>query len=156
MDMQTMWLRHNEALVRYLRRMTRSQAEAEDLAQLTFLRALEHVGEVTALSDAHAKAWLYKTAYRAFIDARRRQSRQTPLLEETLPAYEEDFTGLHAEQWMDRLPPGHAQVVRMRHLQGYTSAQIGRALDIPPATVRTRLRAAMTLLRKYEEQEASI
>jgi DNA-directed RNA polymerase specialized sigma24 family protein len=43
----------------------------------------------------------------------------------------------------------------MRHFQDRTSAEIGEALGIPAATVRTQLRMAMKKLRKlYRRQEA--
>jgi len=40
----------------------------------------------------------------------------------------------------------------MRHFQGMNASEIGEALHIPAATVRTRLRAGAKLLKKeYEE-----
>lgn len=153
MDMETMWLCHHEGLVRYLLRLTRSQADAEDLAQATFLKALEHAEELRALTPEHARAWLRKVGYRLFIDGLRRGRRQAPLVEDVLPAYEEDFSGLHVEQLLERLPENLRRVVRMRHLEDLSSGQIGVALGLPPATVRTRLRSAMLLLRRLEQTD---
>lgn len=153
MDIQSLWLRHHGALVQYLLRYTRSRMEAEDIAQTTFVRAMERVDEIAPLSDAHIKGWLYKTAYNAFIDNVRRQKRQAPLEESHIPTYEEDFSNLHVAQLLDSLPPGLREIVRLRHLQGYNSQQIGQMLHLTPATVRTRLRAAMMLLQKYENKQ---
>jgi DNA-directed RNA polymerase specialized sigma24 family protein len=41
----------------------------------------------------------------------------------------------------------------MRHLLEYRSSEIGGMLEMPPATVRTRLRRAMTQLRDELEME---
>lgn len=155
MDMQALWLSQYPGLVRYLKRYTHSSAEAEDLAQTTFVRAMEHLPALSEMSQAHAQAWLMRTARNAFIDEARKASRQLPLDEAAQPAYEEDFTGIHVAQWLEKLPPQLREVVTLRHLEGYNSAQIGQALNVPPATVRTRLRAAMILLRQYEKETSS-
>lgn len=152
MDISTLWTTHFAALVRYLRGFTRSEAEAEDLAQATFVKALEHAAELMEMSEAHAKAWLWRAGYHAFIDSVRKSSRHTALDDTDHPAYEEDFSGVHVLQSLEQLSAPLRKVVTMRYLMGYTSAEIGNALSIPPATVRTRLRAAMILLRKYEQR----
>lgn len=152
MEIVTLWLEQNAALVRYLRRFTKSLAEAEDLAQAAFVRALEHQDSIRAMAPAHAKAWLQLTGYRLFIDEVRRNKAAAPWSEDLYPTYEEDFTGIHVAQWLDRLPQNLRQVVTLRHLEGYTSREIGERLDIPPATIRTRLRAAMVLLKQYESE----
>lgn len=155
MDVQALWMSQYPALVRYLRRYTRSRAEAEDVAQTTFVRAMEHLPELSEMSPAHVKAWLMRTARNALIDEARKAARRVPLDGGMEPAYEEDFSRVHVAQWLERLPPHLRQVVTLRHLQGYNSAQIGQALDLPPATVRTRLRAAMILLKQYEKETSA-
>lgn len=145
-----MWVRYQPLLVRALRRYTRNTAQAEDLAQAAFVRALEHIQTLSAKSDEHVKAWLLRTGYNLFIDEARRQGRQAGGLEDVTPVYEEDFSGIHVEELMACLPEGLRTLVDMRYLQGYTSGQIGESLGILPATVRTRLRTAMILLRRAQ------
>ena len=48
--------------------LCRDSAEAEDLVQETFLRALTHIGNIQDLSREQCRAWLYKTAQRLYID----------------------------------------------------------------------------------------
>lgn len=150
MDIPTMWVRYHPVVLRYLKGHARGTAEAEDLAQATFLKAMEHVDSIMEMSDEHVKAWLLRTAHNAFIDEIRKHKRVTPMEDMDQPVYEEDFSTIHVEELMSTLPSNLAEVVRLRHLEGYTSAQIGEKLDLPPATVRTRLRAAMILLQKAE------
>lgn len=153
MEIATMWLQYHPVLLKYLRRYTRSMAEAEDLAQATFVKAMENVDKLMAMDAEHAKAWLLRTAHNAFIDEVRRQKRQAPWQDAAQPVYEEDFSGVYVAQLMDALPPNLREVVRLRHLEGHNSPQIGQMLNLPPATVRTRLRAAMILLEQYKEKE---
>lgn len=152
MDIVTLWLMEYPALVRYLQGLTKSKAEAEDFAQAAYVRALEHVEGINQMSPEHAKAWLMLTARRLFIDEMRKRRPTGEWEEANHPVYEENFSGIHVEQWLNSLPQNLRQVVTLRHLQGYTSREIGEMLDLPPATIRTRLRAAITLLRQYETQ----
>lgn len=152
MNIQTMWLTYHPMLLRYLQRFTRERAAAEDLAQITFVRAMEHIEALQEMNEGHIQAWLLRTARNAFIDDVRRNRRLVSIPEEAQPAYEEDFTGVHVEEWLAQLPDNLREIVTLRHLQGMNSAQIGEALGIPPATVRTRLRAARILLRQYGEK----
>jgi len=44
-------------------------------------------------------------------------------------------------------------LVVMRYLLGYRASELARMLDLPPATVRTRLARALERLRRDLEQE---
>lgn len=153
MDIPALWTREQAALVRYARRLTHSDAEAEDLAQGAFVKALENADQLAQMREEHARAWLMKTVRNAFIDQVRRSRRQVEWDDAAQPVYEEDFSGLHVAQLMDALPQNLREIVRLRHMQGHSSGEIGRLLNLPPATVRTRLRAAMIILRRQAEQE---
>lgn len=152
MEIATLWISQYPALVRYLQRYTKNRAKAEDIAQSAYVRALENLQDIQAMSPPHAAAWLQCCAYRLFIDQARREQRQLPWQEDVQPLYEEDFSGIHVTQWLDRLPDNLRRIVVMRHLQGYSSREIAQRLSLTPPTVRTRLRAAMILLRQYEEK----
>ena len=152
MDLLTLYPTHFQALARYAARMTGSRADGEDVAQETFLRAMAHIDTLMGLTDGQQKAWLYTTARRIVID-RQRHARRAPPLEES-PVWQDDLSWPEVEQLLAALPAQSAQIVRMRHLVGMTSSEIGKALGLPAPTVRTRLRAAMLhLKRSLEEQE---
>ena len=69
---------HHHRIYRYILRMMRSPAEAEDLTQETFLRAFRHR---EALRDPPAvRGWLYRIATHACLD-RLRQRRPTVSLD---------------------------------------------------------------------------
>jgi RNA polymerase sigma-70 factor (ECF subfamily) len=53
-------LAHHDEICRYLRRVVRGAAEAEDLSQETFLRAYRAYGSLPG--DANVRAWLFSIA----------------------------------------------------------------------------------------------
>ena len=118
----------------------------EDVAQETFIRAMASAETLAKLSDGQQTSWLYTTARRIVIDQQRRAYRAPPLEEE--PVWRDDLTRLEVVQLLATLSDESAQIVRMRHFAGMNSVEIGRVLNLSPATVRTRLRSAMRKLRK--------
>ena len=57
------------------------------------------------------------------------------------------------EELLSALPQGIRAVVRLKGVEGLNSTEIAEALQIPAATVRTRLRAARLYLKKRRENE---
>ena len=55
---EALYRTHRPWLVQWCTAMTGNPAAAEDLAQDTFLRALEHSGELEDLSTGQVRAWL--------------------------------------------------------------------------------------------------
>ena len=51
------------------------------------------------------------------------------------------------------LEPADRALVVLRHLLGYRASELGRMLDMPAATVRTRLARALARLRVLLESE---
>lgn len=148
MDVAEALNRHGPALMRYARAVARDGHEAADLYQQTWLRALEHRAQVERFPAERMEPWLIRVMNNALIDIRRREKRAYPMDEMEEQGYEADFSRVETEQMLEALPPKLRQAVQMRHFAGMSSAEIGRALGVPAATVRTRLRAAAILLQK--------
>jgi RNA polymerase sigma-70 factor, ECF subfamily len=64
---------HRPAVIRYIRYLVRDAAEAEDLAQETFLRA--HGQRNTLRDPAALASWLYQIATHVSIDRLRQRAR---------------------------------------------------------------------------------
>lgn len=148
MDVAEALNRHGPALMRYARSLARDSHEAADLYQQTWLRALEHRAQVERFPAERMEPWLIRVMSNALIDIRRREKRDYPMEDVEEQGYEADFSRVETEQMLNGLPPKLRQAVQMRHFAGMSSAEIGRALGVPAATVRTRLRAAAILLQK--------
>ena len=67
-------LRHLDALYRTALRMTRSEADAEDLVQETYIRAFRFRDQFTL--GTNMKAWLFRILTNTFINTYRRKSAQ--------------------------------------------------------------------------------
>jgi RNA polymerase sigma-70 factor (ECF subfamily) len=125
---------------------------AEDGVSQAFVQALARREMLEAMPEPAMRAWLYAAARNAVVDSKRRsiRLRRLPDGDESLFADTRlpDPAGkLTAEALLERLPHDLGAVVRMKYYGGMNSGEIGSALGIPPATVRTRLRKALGMMR---------
>ena len=140
-------------------RMLGNAAEAEEIAQEVFLRVHRSVGEFRG--EAKLSTWLYAITSRLCLNrlqSGERRHRQTG--EEALADVPADDTGGGLErteietalrQAIAALPEDRRIVVVLRDVEGLSYEEIGRALDLEPGTVRSRLhRARMDLKAKLE------
>ena len=156
---------HLDLLYRAALRLTHNRAEAEDLVQETWLRALRHFDQFDPGSNC--RAWLLTILRNAFLNRVRREGRE--ILESDMAATEagaarleeasvarsspeEDFfqTVLHGDvdRALKTLPLPFRLVVTLADLEGLTYKEIAQVLDCPIGTVMSRLSRARQLLRK--------
>jgi RNA polymerase sigma-70 factor (ECF subfamily) len=129
---------------------------AKDGVSQAFVQALARRTMLEAMPEPALRAWLYAAARNAVVDSKRRDIRilYLPDGDESLFADPRppDLAGkLTAEALLERLPRGLGAIVRMKYYGGMNSGEIGLALGIPPATVRTRLRKAVGMMRGWEK-----
>lgn len=113
-------------------------ADAEDVYQDVFLRLFRQ--DAADWSGERVKAWLLRTTVNRCNDLHRFRIRRSILPLEAVPdmtAPESDA----AELWeaVAQLPPKLRTVVHLHYAEGYATEEIAVILDVPPATVRTRL-----------------
>ena len=143
-------------------RMLGSRAEAEDIAQETFLRAHRAVGEFRG--DARLGTWLYAIASRLCLNrlasAPRRLERGDDAALLRLPAATADAASalerseLQAalQQAIAELPEERRIVVVLRDLEGLAYEEIAEALGLELGTVRSRLHRARNDLKAKLER----
>jgi RNA polymerase sigma-70 factor (ECF subfamily) len=142
-------------------RMLGSRAEAEDIAQETFLRAHGAIGEFRG--EARLGTWLYAIASRLCLNrlasGQRRYERGDADALLRVPAAGGDAAAALERTEMASalhdaiaaLPEDRRIVVILRDLEGLAYEEIAEALDLPLNTVRTRLhRARLDLKAKLE------
>jgi RNA polymerase sigma-70 factor (ECF subfamily) len=152
-----MVLPHLTVMLRVARAMVGS-AEAEDVAQEAITRAWQ---SFATLREAEAaRAWLLRITVNLCYNWRRHVASQggvIPLLDE-LEHVRPSAVDLGLAQYaavldvreaIRRLDSDHQQLVALRYYVGLDATEIGAALGVPPATVRTRLRRALALMRDY-------
>src|SRR5450631_2005742 len=163
--------RYQNRLYRYLLRIVRQPAEAEDLFQQTWLRVVEKIRSFDA--SRNFDAWLFTLARNLAIDHLRRirpQSLDEPLGDETsgtsgesaatrlvsheTPALDRvlarERTNRLADA-MESLPVIQREVLTLRFEEEMKLEEIAEILGAPLSTVKTRLRRALDRLRENLE-----
>ncbi len=146
---EALYRTHRPWLVQWCTAMTGNPAAAEDLAQDTFLRALEHSGELEDLSTGQVRAWLRKTAKNRYIDLVRRAKGQ-PEPEADL-FYLDDHSKPMVAALCAQLPEEEGRLFTLRYFQGYNATELGELFDLKPSTVRARLASARRKLKLLYE-----
>lgn len=155
---------HHDRIYRYILRMMRSPAEAEDLTQETFLRAFRHR---EALRDPLAvRGWLYRIATHACLD-RLRQRRPTVSLDSSegagesrsvvstspsvLETVEREETSLCVQRCLDFLPDHYRAAILLYEAHSLTAREIADLLGLKLTTVKMRLHRAHEMLQAVME-----
>ena len=156
--------RYRDRIYNYLRAMTGSDADAEDLTQEAFVRAYMNVGSFRR--DASFHTWLYRIAYNGYLDSvRRLKRRQTfsldqPLTDDEEPLEFPDPSAGPADQAerlelqgilvtaLQGLPEKLRAVVVLHDVHGYCYEEIAGVVGCPIGTVRSRLFHARQRLRR--------
>jgi RNA polymerase sigma-70 factor (ECF subfamily) len=127
-------------------------ADAEDLVQETYVRALAARGRYRAGSNA--RAWLCRILVNAALSEHRRRRRDRRLRERIAaepreaPSVRQPLPGFgRVRHALDGLPPQERRVVELADLDGLRYREVARALGCPIGTVMSRLHRARRRLR---------
>ena len=132
-------------------RMTRNPADAEDLVQETYLRALRSFGNYAP--GTNVRAWLFTILHRARVDALRRGGRRLATVElqegdgPASPAPQESFVLGGLERAIGALPEALRSAVLLRDVEGFSYREIAEILEVPVGTVMSRLHRGRAALR---------
>lgn len=140
-------------LYRYAYWLSRNEITAEDLVQETFMRAWRARDQLR--DENKAKSWLFTTVRREHARLYERRRLETVDIEcDDLPAAGTDSPDVLAlRSALDSLPRKYRDVIALQVLGGYTGAELADMLDVPRATVNTRLfRARKRLAAALEAQ----
>lgn len=161
--------RYERPLFSLLYRMVRDRELAEDLAQETFIKALNAIESYRP--EYKFSSWIFKIANNAAIDHMRRRELDTLSLEgsphaETpeaveatalqigdrqespLDAVEARELGGQIEQAIAQLRPEYRSCILLRHVEGRAYEEIAEILGLPLGTVKTYIHRARNELRQ--------
>jgi RNA polymerase sigma-70 factor, ECF subfamily len=162
--------RYQNRLYRFLLRLVRQPAEAEDLFQQTWLRVAERIRQYDARRSF--EAWLFTLARNLAIDHLRRvrpksldepipgdargetaadklESRERPVMEGIL---ERERAGRLARA-LETLPIVYREVLTLRFEEEMKLEEIAEVVGTPLSTVKSRLRRSLEQIRdRLEEQ----
>jgi len=149
--------RHQSGLVRFCGNFTADPQLAEDWAQETFIRLKEHKGSFQ--QGAKLKPWLYKIARNICLNARRSRrdvqwsesafaTRAIELLDPDPSPASKIVGDADTRSILARLSEDQRTAVILRYVEGLTRKEIAEVMDVPEATVKSRLCRAMNALRE--------
>jgi RNA polymerase sigma-70 factor (ECF subfamily) len=140
-------------------RIVNNVADAQDLTQETFIKALQHQEQ---LKDGQKAAhWLSRIATNTAIDFLRRSSRATFCEIDEAPESQTEspeqelLRGEHREYLEDGLrllSPRERQALLLRDVEGLPAEEVASILNCSKATVRSHIANARTKLRRYMER----
>ena len=157
------------SLYRAALRMTRNPADAEDLVQETYLKAVRsaHLFD----ERLNGRAWLFKILTNSYRDRYRKQAKspkqvdieevgEFALYDRITATYPEKKPGESVEEFMhkfldddvkaavERLPDRYRLVVLLADIEGFSYKEIAEIIDAPMGTVMSRLFRGRRLLQK--------
>jgi RNA polymerase sigma-70 factor (ECF subfamily) len=147
---------YENKLRRYAAGLARDPHWAEDLVQDTFVRAMGHLDLLGTLKPYQQRAWLYRTLKNLYLDGLSASERQGELLDQLAreprnsPSLEDLVL---SPDPFALIPERFREVVIQRYMLGMNSREIGEALGIPAATVRSRLYLAIQEARSRLQRE---
>ena len=142
---------HQRMIYSLCYRMSGSPADAEDLAQETFIHAYQHLDGFRA--EARFSSWLYRIAVNQCLNWRKRQQRLAQLHEEwsrqELEASGDDTgRGQQVQEALLRLPAKQRAAVILTTYDGLTHGEAAAALGCSETTVSWRVFAARRKLKR--------
>ena len=164
--------RHRRDLHVHCYRMVGSFEEAEDLVQETLLRAWR--GRDSLERNEWFRAWLYRIATNACLDAIKRDGRRVAslgsfrdvpwlqpypdrLLDEAAPSHEQPDAAVVERETIELtflaviqlLPPRQRAALVLSDVLGWSAREVGEVLDIGVAAVNSALQRARATLREH-------
>ena len=139
-------------------RLVRDPASADDLAQETWVRALEHAPRGGGITRAWLGTVLRNLAReRARLGIRRAEREERAARSERVFSTDELAAEVEIQERLTRLvlalEEPYRSTVLLRFVHDLEPAQIASRLRIPPATVRSRLKRALDVLRAQLDAE---
>lgn len=164
--------RYERPVFSLIYRMVRDSAAAEDLAQDSFIKVLNHLDKYRP--EFKFSSWLFKIANNVAIDFLRKRQIDTISIDgspHASTAAEVEATSIELsdsaespldelasrelgaiiEQAIAKLRPEYRNCIMLRHVEGRSYEEIAATLDLPLGTVKTYIHRARHQLREALE-----
>ncbi len=157
---------HYEMIYRLAYRYSRSQQDAEDIMQETFIKAFREIHRFDLGVSTNFSAWIYRIGVRCSLDyLRKRKRRKTDRVESLTHTHREPQAqgpspeqSAIASQTVSRLKnalhllsPKQRVIFDLRHFQHRALEEISDRLQCSPSTVKKQLQRAVLKLRHQLE-----
>jgi RNA polymerase sigma-70 factor (ECF subfamily) len=157
---------HYEMIYRLAYRYSKSQQDAEDIMQDTFIKAFKGIKKFDFSISANFSAWIYQIGYRCSMDYLRKRTRRKEDLTDSLTDFHKEpesqdsspETSAITNQTMDQvknaldiLSPKQRVIFDLRHRQHKALREISERLQCSQSTVKKQLDRAVLKLRNRLE-----
>jgi RNA polymerase sigma-70 factor (ECF subfamily) len=158
-------LRYENKIYRLARRMTETQEDAEDILQEAFIRAFKCITGFR--SESRFPTWLYRITVNLALMSKRGRQPIVESLDEPIATAEGEIqkeirdTGFdplaaliaqESQEILDRaiseLPPTNRAVFVLRHIEGLSTEETKKALNISTPAVKSRLHRTRLALQE--------
>jgi RNA polymerase sigma-70 factor, ECF subfamily len=150
-----------DGLYGYAMAITRNRADAEDLVQETYVRAIR--GKESLRAGSNVKSWLFTILRNIHLNQLRKQRTSPRVLEidadensanivvetseDPLARYVRKTERERLTEAIEQLPPEFREIVVLREFEDLSYLEIAAILDCPVGTVMSRLARARSRLR---------
>lgn len=141
--------RHRTPVYRYLRARTTTDADAQDLAAITFERAMAAIHRFQPVGGGMA-AWLIRIARNAHFDALRQQrGRGADVASDGAePAIDASDDAVVLRSLIDGLPATQRDAIQLRFAAGLTAREIGVVLGMSEAAAQKQVERGLQALKE--------
>ncbi len=158
---------HLSALHAYALHLCRDQADAEDLVQETYIKALANFASYQ--TGTNCRAWLFRILTNTYFNLRRSRKRHNAVDMDAAPELElqvaeasqdqgiyrpidaqllDGVVSRHVTEALDSLPPEFRSVLLLADLHDFSYKEIADVLECPVGTVMSRLYRARRAMQK--------
>jgi len=162
-DFRESALQHLDGLYGYAMTLARNQAEAEDLVQETYLRALQAFERLRP--DSNLKSWLFTILRNIRLNQVRDGVSKPPVMamddpsdcprqfedksaKDPLFLYMNKAKQADVQKAIEALPAVYREIIVLREFEELSYDEIAQILDCPPGTVMSRLSRAREKLKE--------
>ncbi len=158
--------RYGGALLGVAEKILKSEALGEDVLQEAFVKIWLNA-ETYDVSKGRLFTWMLNITRNTALDKLKskhyKQSLQNENTDTVINVAENTNSdsvvgeeGIGLQEVLNKLKPDQKQLIELMYFSGYTQAEISEELNMPLGTVKTKMRAAMLVLRKYYGVEVSV
>ena len=142
--------KHYNELVRYALSACKVQAEAEDLAQEVFVRAMQNEPVLEELSSGQRRAWLYRCLKNLLCDRFRRgqvENAYLAVIREDAAVFDPGMEAVENRLLLEKLTPEDRALFYLRFEEGYNASELAEIFGVPSGTIRARLSRMRKILK---------
>jgi RNA polymerase sigma factor (sigma-70 family) len=161
LDFQNLVEVHYAPLYRFAMSLTRTENQASDLVQETFLTWASKGHQLR--DGSKVKSWLFTTLHRRFLESQRRSARfphfELSEVAEDLPHVDPELVRHMDAQavvgLLSQVDPQFQTAVSLFYLEDYSYNEIAEILEVPLGTVKSRIARGLAQLKTLVLRGAS-